>query len=197
MKRLRELRKQRGMTIKELAEALGVSEAAVSLYESGRRRPGHEQLCRIADLFAVSVDYLLERELLPVPQGRIPIYGAIRACGPGLAFEEPQGYHLADVPPGEEYFCLKVKGDSMEGAGIRDGYVVLLRRQDFARDGQIVACMVDGENATLKRFQRVGRKVTLWPENSRYSPILLDLEDFDNGTARILGVVVEVSFRVE
>ena len=61
MQRLRELRKQRGLSMRELGRELGLSESAVSLYESGRRRPNHDLLCRLADYFGVSVDYLLCR----------------------------------------------------------------------------------------------------------------------------------------
>ena len=55
-----------------------------------------------------------------------------------------------------------------------------------------MACLLDGECATLKRFRRDGRVVALLPENSKYQPILLTTDDFDNGSARILGVAVEV-----
>ena len=56
---LRELRKQRGLTMKELGEKIGVSESTISLYETGRRSPSYEILLKIAEYFGVSVDYLL------------------------------------------------------------------------------------------------------------------------------------------
>ena len=100
---------------------------------------------------------------------------------------------MADVDEADDCFYLRVQGDSMEGAGIYDGSLVLVRRQSFASNGQIVACLLDGECATLKRFRRDGRVVALLPENSKYQPILLTTDDFDNGTARILGVALEVT----
>lgn len=193
LQRLRELRKQRGLSMRELGRELGLSESAVSLYESGRRRPNHDLLCRLADYFGVSVDYLLERDILIPPRRLLPIYGVIRAGGPDLANEEVEGWHVADVDEADDCFYLRVQGDSMEGAGIYDGSLVLVRRQSFATNGQIVACLLDGECATLKRFRRDGRVVALLPENSKYQPILLTTDDFDNGSARILGVALEVT----
>ncbi len=192
MNRLRELRKQRGLSMRELGDALGLSESTVSLYENGRRRPSHELLCRLADFFGVSVDYLLERDIFSPPRRMLPVYGAIRAGRPDLANEEIEGWHAADVEESDDCFYLRVQGDSMEGAGIYDGSLVLIRRQTYASNGQIVACLLDGECATLKRFRRDGRVVALLPENSKYQPILLTTDDFDNGSARILGVAIEV-----
>ncbi|MBQ6001198.1 MAG: helix-turn-helix domain-containing protein [Clostridia bacterium] len=193
MQRLRELRKKQGISLRTVADALGISESALSLYESGRRRASHKLLCRLADYYHVTVDYLLERDILMPPRRMLPIYGVIRAGGPDLAREEIEGWHVADVDEQDDCFYLRVQGDSMEGAGIHDGSLVLLRRQSFANNGQIVACLVGGECATLKRFRRDGRVVALLPENSKYQPILLTTDDFDNGTARILGVAIEVT----
>lgn len=192
MHRLRELRRQKGLSMRELGEQVGLSESTVSLYENGRRKPSHELLCRLADFFGVSVDYLLERDLFSQPSRLLPVYGTIRAGRPDLANEEIEGWHLSDVEDADDCFYLRVQGDSMEGAGIYDGSLVLIRRQTYAANGQIVACLLDGECATLKRFRRDGRVVALLPENSKYQPILLTTDDFDNGSARILGVAVEV-----
>ncbi len=59
MKNLREIRKEYGMTMKELADKIGVSESAISQYENGKREPGYETLIKLAGLFNVSADYLL------------------------------------------------------------------------------------------------------------------------------------------
>lgn len=69
-------------------------------------------------------------------------------------------------------FALTVKGDSMEGAGIGNGDLVIARRQQTARDGDIVVALVEEEEATVKRFFRDGAAVRLEPENPAYSPIL-------------------------
>ena len=86
------------------------------------------------------------------------------------AEQRVEGWATADVAEPEEHFFLRVTGDSMVNAGIRDGDLVLLRRQDTAENGQIVACLVDGEDATLKRFRRQRDMVLLQPENPVYEP---------------------------
>ena len=107
---------------------------------------------------------------------------------------EMQGipHYMLDVAEPEEHFFLRVTGDSMINAGIRDGDLVLLRRQDTAENGQIVACLVDGEDATLKRFRRQRDMVLLQPENPAYEPKLIPLSDFETGAARIVGVAVRL-----
>lgn len=68
---IRELRKQHGLTMRELGEKIGVSESTISLYETGKREPNYETLLKIAELFNVSVDYLLRGE--EVPAAKTPI----------------------------------------------------------------------------------------------------------------------------
>ena len=80
----------------------------------------------------------------------------------------------------------------MINAGIRDGDLVLIRQQDTAENGQIVACMVNGEDATLKRFRRQGDMVILQPENSAYEPRVVPMREFETGEARIVGVAVKL-----
>ncbi len=67
-------------------------------------------------------------------------------------------------------FALKVKGDSMTGAGIFEGDIVVVRQQQTAEDGEIVVAMTGGE-ATVKRLVRKGREIYLKPENPAYKPI--------------------------
>jgi len=185
------------MSMRQLGELLGVSESAISHYEKGLRQPKQALLLQLADLFEVTVDELLAR-----PPGEaagegvlLPVFGRIRAGPPAIAMEEVEGWLAADLGEADgsgRYYYLRVQGDSMRDAGIFDGSRVLIRRQDFAENGDIVACMVDGEEATLKRFRRDGQVVALLPENPSYRPILLSLEDFDSGRAHILGVALMV-----
>lgn len=73
--RIREIRKKCGLTMKELGERVGVSESAISQYETGKRQPDYETLLKIADYFNVSVDYLLgqETEKAPEPEEQKPL----------------------------------------------------------------------------------------------------------------------------
>lgn len=111
--------------------------------------------------------------------GYIPIVGVVTAGIPILAVENQEGMMVWD---GEaDCFALRVRGDSMQGAGILDGDKVVVRPQQTADDGQIVVALI-GEEATVKRLQRRNGEVWLMPENDAYEPI-------DGRQAQILGLV--------
>lgn len=202
MDALQRLRKSRGYSQQQIADELGISRQTYSNYELGKREANYETLRRLADYFRVSVDTLLgttpEPELpsnaISVAQvPLIPVYGRIAAGAPILAAEEIIGYEPAEgIKNPEEYFYLAVRGDSMINAGIPNGSLVLLHKQDFAENGQIVACLVNGDSATLKRYKRIDKTVFLMPENSNYEPIIISVDDFKTGNAKICGVAVEV-----
>ncbi len=113
----------------------------------------------------------------------IPIVGRIRAGAPLLAEENIEGFLAVanEIARGKETFALKVKGDSMIEDGILEGDYVVIRRQEAAENGAIV-CALIGDEATLKRFYRVGNEVTLSPANRNYEPIVVTKGEF-----RILG----------
>ena len=120
----------------------------------------------------------------------VPLVGRIAAGAPVMAAEHVEEY-LA-VPEGfagdTEHFALKVAGESMIGAGIFDGDVVVIRSQDHARDGDIVDALLPGpaeDEATVKRFGHDGDRVMLIPENPA-------LEPFEMADGRIMGKVVAV-----
>ncbi|MGZ8345658.1 MAG: transcriptional repressor LexA [Allosphingosinicella sp.] len=101
----------------------------------------------------------------------IPLHGRIAA---GTPIEALQGTDTLPVPaallgPGEHY-ALEVAGESMVDEGIRDGDFALIRRQDTARDGEIVVALVNDEEATLKTFRREGQMIRLDPANRHYDP---------------------------
>ena len=121
----------------------------------------------------------------------VPVIGVIRAGTPIVTNETLLGMEFADVDDPEDYFYLEVCGDSMRDCGIVDGTYVLFRKQQYAENGDIVACLVDGDSATVKRFEKRNRRIVLSPENDNYDPIILTPEDFETGRSRILGVAVE------
>ena len=191
------LRKGKGLTQQELSKILGLSSSSVSMYERGEREPNFETLEALADFFNVDMNYLMTG--LPsnaIPYSRTsqvaPILGRIPAGYPIFSAAEIEGYSPIDYADTENYFWLRVSGDSMVNADILNGDLVLIRRQPCADDGQIVAARVNGDEATLKRFRRVGDTVMLMPENPSYSPIPVPVSAFETGDASIIGVVVEL-----
>ena len=116
-----------------------------------------------------------------VRPGQIPIVGVVTAGMPILAVENQEGT-LPWNDPG--CFALRVRGDSMIGAGIFSGDKVVVRPQQNADDGQIVVALIDDE-ATVKRLRRGHGQIWLMPENDNYDPI-------DGTNARIIGIVKAV-----
>jgi repressor LexA len=120
----------------------------------------------------------------------VPIVGSVAAGQPIFAEENVVGRVLVDGAFASKGRCfgLSVRGDSMIGAGINDGDIVVVRQQVAAENGDIVVALVRGE-ATVKRLSIQEERVELRPENPEYQPIALGLED----DFRILGKVVSVS----
>lgn len=80
----------------------------------------------------------------------------------------------------------------MINAGIQPGDLIIIRYQQCADNGQIVACRINGDESTLKRFKQHGDTVILMPENSNYEPIVVSCKDFESGYASIIGVAVKI-----
>ena len=117
-----------------------------------------------------------------VRQGQIPVVGVVTAGMPILALENQEGTISWDGDP--SCFALRVRGDSMIGAGILGGDMVVVRPQQTANDGQIVVARIEDE-ATVKRLSRKNGEIWLMPENPNYPPI-------DGRYAEIVGVVKAV-----
>ena len=122
------------------------------------------------------------RSLCPTQPRGIPVLGVVTAGQPILAVENIEGYLPWSGDGG--CFALRVRGDSMIGAGILDGDRVIVRPQPTAQHGEIVVALL-GEEATVKRLCRRDGKILLLPENPNYSPI-------DGTEVTILGKVKAV-----
>lgn len=199
--RLEQLLKSHSVTLYQLSKATGIAASTLSDWKKGRSTPKTDKLARIAEYFSLSLD-----ELMGTEEGArhsahsyrslraskmVPVIGVIRAGAPIVTDETLLGMEFADVDDVEDYFYLEVCGDSMKDCGIVNGTYVLFRKQQYAENGDIVACLVDGDSATVKRFEKKNHRIILSPENDAYSPIVLTPEDFETGRSRILGVAVE------
>lgn len=203
--RLKRRRTELGLSLDEVANSVGVDKSTIMRYEAGKiLRPKLPVLESVARTLNVRIQWLLgssDDMCLPLPSNAIPyiptehvvpILGRIPAGYPVFAASEIEGYAPIDYSDSENYFWLRVSGDSMVNADIHDGDLVLIRRQVCADDGQIVAARVNGDEATLKRFRRAGDTVMLVPENPKYLPIPVPATAFATGDASIIGVVVEL-----
>jgi repressor LexA len=115
----------------------------------------------------------------------LPLAGQIAAGAPVLAEEQTERVDFGALFDVDDHFCLKVKGDSMIEEQIADGDYVVIRKQDHCQNGDIVVALVDGQDATLKRFYRESDRFRLEPANSSMEPIYAD-------DVSVLGVLVGV-----
>lgn len=198
------LRTENHLTQSELAKIAGATDKAVSSWEKGTRSPKLQYTKPICEHFGIDLNSFIDesndvyKAALPSnaipfkPSYKAPIVGTIPAGYPVLALEDIEGY--ADIPYSDEenYFFLRVNGESMKNAGIHTGDLVLIRRQKCADNGQIVAARVNRDEATLKRYKQQGDNVLLFPENPEFEPRIVPIKDFETGDAQIIGVALEV-----
>jgi repressor LexA len=135
--------------------------------------------------------YRLTEKTHSTAAARVPLVGRVEAGDLQTAVESPEGHVLVETKrDAAELFALRVRGDSMVGAGILSGDVVVVRRQQRAQDGDVVVALVD-DQATVKVLRRRAGAVELQPANPAYAPIVPDPREL-----RILGKVIEVRRRL-
>ena len=186
-------------TVYRVSKDTKISASTLTDWKYGRSAPKTDKLKRIADYFGIGINYFLDESppsSSPYRGVRIPIIGEIRAGSPIITEETLIGYDFAEVSDADDYFFLTIRGDSMKNIGMLEGSLVLFKKQPFAENGDVVACLVGGDSATVKRFYKDKTGVRLIPENEDYSPICLSPEDFETGDARILGVACEIKIKL-
>lgn len=196
--RLQHAREISGLTLDEVARKVGKSKSTVQRYESGQvSKLDNEIIGNLADAVNVSPIYLMgwtNVAELPITVTRIPLLGTIALGDPITAEQNVDEYKQRiseDLPKGD-LFYLECKGDSMFPL-IPNGALALCRVQDDVENGEIAAVLVNGDTeATLKRVKKIGNEILLQPENNDYEPIIIN----KNNPARIIGKVVEVSFKL-
>ncbi|MGE5554036.1 MAG: transcriptional repressor LexA [Betaproteobacteria bacterium] len=200
---IRELRKRQGWSQEELAHKVGLTRQQIYRIEVGETGTKLSTLKKLAEVLGVPASEFLDADdrLPPLPPGAIPvgemipipIIGTIRAGEPILAVQNIEGYCpvTADEVAGGEHFFLRVKGDSMIGARIQEGDLVLVRRQADVDDGDIAVVMVNDEEATIKRVYRENGKWLLKPENPAMRPFVVDKRD-----VQIIGKVVQIRIQL-
>lgn len=195
--KLNDLMKQKNINRGDLSRESGVPYTTiVNFYEKGTDNVKLSTLKKLADYFKCSLDYLADdevKEMLPIVGGfvSLPIYGNI-SCGDGmLIYENVEGYETTPKEwlNGGEYFYLRAKGDSMTGARVHDGDLLLIRKQEEVENGEIAAVIID-DQAVLKRLYRNDGMVVLQSENPAYAPIFCPPAE-----ARIIGKLKMVTIK--
>ena len=199
MNRLKELRIKNGKTQAQVAAWLSITQAAYSKYECGKAEPSLETLSILCEKYSVSLNYILgieekkdfviknEVDYASMDLYPIPLLGRVVAGMPIESQENFEGYVYINHQPKEEYFALKVFGDSMINAGIPDGAILIVHKQTYAENGNIVVAFLNGEQ-TVKYLKYSEDDMYLVPANNNYLPIPVRKND----DFLILGKVVEI-----
>ena len=203
--RLIEAMALRDINAAELSRLSGVNEGAISQYKKGKYKANQHTIEKIARCLNVSIPWLMgvsdvfgsyESNLSPLPQldnilpikkKSFPVIGDVAAGKPIEALQHIECYVTEDEDLDADY-ALRVKGDSMIGAGIDDGDIVFIREQPEVENGEMAAVYVDG-GATLKRVYKDGKGVSLYSENPKYPPMYFTAESCEE--FRILGKAVK------
>ena len=193
---LRNLRKSKGISQKTLAEALGVSQSTVAMWESGKNSPEHGTFLKLCDYLSVSGDALV------APPSRktavkVPVLGYVKAGLPGAALEEVLDYETVYLTneAASEYFALKVKGDSMSPRML-DGDVVIVRRCAEFQSGDICVVLVGGDDATVKKVIKKEQGIILVPLNPNYDPMFFSQSDILTCPVAVIGKVTELRAKI-
>lgn len=192
-KRLRNVFEKSGLTQTEVCEKTGINKGALSSYLSGRYFPKQKTIDKLSKVFNVSINYLMGFEPehsqkgdssdltgitnISFPASRpIPILGDICA-GEGTWCEDNfEGHFFIDSSVKAD-FCVRVRGDSMIDAGIRDGDLAFIKRTYDYKDGNIYAVRINSDcEAVLKKVFWQDDTIVLNPCNAEYKPIVTDSE---------------------
>lgn len=201
--KIHELRTQKGLTLEELGNIVGVGKSTVRKWENGIiANMKRDKILKVSEALGVSPAYLMGWEentderivnlsnVHPIELKRFPMLGEI-ACGkPKYTNEDRESYIMAGTNIKAD-FCLRASGDSMINARILDGDIVFIRKQDMVENGEIAAVIVNNDSeATLKRlfyYQEKGFLI-LKAENPAYEDMIFTGEELNE--VHILGKAV-------
>ena len=176
--KIKDRRLELDLTLEEVGNLVGVAKSTVMKWENedieNMRR---DKIVLLAEALKVSPLWIMgidEDDDVNVDTVELPIVGQI-SCGNGMfVFEEILGHERTpkDWLNGGEYFYLRAKGDSMTGARINNGDLLLIRKQSDVENGEIAAVLIDNEEVMLKRFYKNDDQLVLQSENPKYPPIV-------------------------
>ncbi len=199
--KIRKLRKENGWRQDQLADILNkefglkIDRVMISKWETGYQTPVLYTISCLAKVFDVSIDFLNGDGIIKHNKKSIsiPVLGYVRAGVPIEAVEDILDYEeiSQDMASKGEHFALSIKGDSMEPK-ISEGDVVIVRKQNIVENGELAVVLVNGNDATVKKFYMNDNGVTLISTNPSYEPFYYSKEQVDSLPVQIIGKVVEL-----
>lgn len=196
---LRSKRKELNLTMKQVADYVGVSEATVSRWESGNiANMGRDKIALLSQILKITPGAIAgydsyQREFNRKTGVKIPVLGLVRAGIPMDAVEYIIDYEeiSEEMARQGEFFALQIKGDSMEPR-IKEGDVVIVRKQPDVESGETAIVLVNGDEATIKKVKKFDGGIHLIPNNPNYDVTTYMNEQIEKLPVTILGKVVEL-----
>ena len=191
---IKDLRVSRGYSQEQLGKLVGVQRAAVQKWECGAvQNLKRETMKRLSEVFNVPASSFVDDEQ-PLSKGvLIPVLGYVRAGVPIEAVEEILDYEEISQEQARtgEFFALKIKGDSMEPK-ISEGDVVIVRKQSTVENGELAVVLVNGDDATVKKFYRSNNGIKLVSTNPKFDPFFYTPTEVDSLPVSVIGRVIEL-----
>lgn len=193
-------------TRKEISNALSVSYTTFASWENGTNYPRIDKIEMLANYFKISKADLIENKYkdtqssdTPInfhpPKGvRIPVLGYVIAGVPIDAVEEILGYEeiSSDMAATGEFFCLKIKGDSMEPT-FTEGDIIVVRQQPDVESNEIAVILVNGDEGTVKRIKKDDNGIFLIGDNpTAFTPRFYSNQEINDLPVKIIGKVIEL-----
>lgn len=196
MNNLKSLRTVKGLSQKDVATYLGITQQAYANYERESRQADYETLKKLSEIFNVTVDYILGNDSSPTPSKKgikIPVLGKVQAGIPVEAVQEILDWEeiTEDMAAHGDHFGLVVNGHSMEPR-FTPGDVVIVRKQTTAETGDVVIALVNGDDATIKKLKKMENGIMLVPTNPDFEAMFYTNEEIEKKPVRIIGKVVEL-----
>lgn len=200
MNNLKAARKAKKLTQIEVANAIGLSQSSYSYWENSDVKIEPSALSKLADLFGVTVDYLIGASDTPINSVSVPVLGSVPAGIPLEAVEDVLDWEeipAAMCAGGKEYFALRVTGDSM-WPDYLEGDVVIVHKTPVCESGDVCVAYVNGYDATLKQVKiSEDGCVSLIPKNPSYPPRTFSPKEVQELPVSIAGVVVELRRKIK
>ncbi len=195
--RIKLRREELGLSQEELGKRLGYkSRSSINKIELDQRNLTQSKIKSIADALETTPSYIMgwEETTAPTTTGiKIPVLGRVAAGIPIDAIEDVLDWE--EIPQSlaatGEYFGLKIKGDSML-PDIKNGDVVIVRRQEQVENGEIAIVLINGDEATAKKVKHTESGIMLIPNNPSFEPMFFSKAEIATKPVQIIGRVVEL-----
>lgn len=203
--RLKQAREEKNISLEEAGNKVGVNKTTVMRWENGQTEKFKiPTLETLADFYGVNSLWLIGNDVpkyslnnideIGNPVIPVPVLGTVKAGYDYMAQENWEGTIDVDkslVGNGEDYFALKIKGDSMSPTLIENDIVIIKKQDDF-ENGDIVVAIINGDEATIKKGKKSDSSILLQPLNTNYEPLIFTYDEMKTIPVTIVGVVKQL-----